>query len=238
MNTGELLLKAVLADPADDLPRLVYADWLDENGEPERAEFIRVGCQLAKLPGHPAAGGDVARLYSRAVDLGSQNLHWATVPAGLARRYFALGGGETGVVFRRGFVAEVRCDIFDWCGGECQRCDWYGHMYDEVDGPEEPCLRCDGVTIAPGIGPQIVAEHPVERVVLTDCEPISHAGGWRWGFGIGGGAFLPQDIYLLLPEDGQRRGFATRTTATQALSVAAIKWANLKFRSPPARGHP
>ena len=46
----ESFLRAIIADPADDLPRLVYADWLDENGDPDRAEFIRVQCELAKLP--------------------------------------------------------------------------------------------------------------------------------------------------------------------------------------------
>lgn len=45
------LLAAVLADRDDDLVRLVYADWLDENGRPERAEFIRVQCEWAQLPG-------------------------------------------------------------------------------------------------------------------------------------------------------------------------------------------
>jgi uncharacterized protein (TIGR02996 family) len=36
------LLAAVHASPKDDLPRLVYADWLDEHGRPELAEFIRL----------------------------------------------------------------------------------------------------------------------------------------------------------------------------------------------------
>jgi uncharacterized protein (TIGR02996 family) len=36
------LLKAVCRAPADDLPRLVYADWLEEHGREERAEFIRL----------------------------------------------------------------------------------------------------------------------------------------------------------------------------------------------------
>jgi uncharacterized protein (TIGR02996 family) len=39
--------------PGDDAPRLIYADWLDEQGDPERAaraEFIRVQCELARLP--------------------------------------------------------------------------------------------------------------------------------------------------------------------------------------------
>ena len=43
------LLDAVLASPADDLPQLILADWLEENGEGERAEYIRVRCEIAKL---------------------------------------------------------------------------------------------------------------------------------------------------------------------------------------------
>lgn len=33
------LLDAILASPEDDAPRLIYADWLDEQGESDRAEF-------------------------------------------------------------------------------------------------------------------------------------------------------------------------------------------------------
>jgi uncharacterized protein (TIGR02996 family) len=44
------LLAAILAHPDDDDRRLVYADWLDDCGEVERAEFIRVGCELANHP--------------------------------------------------------------------------------------------------------------------------------------------------------------------------------------------
>lgn len=47
--TNPALLAAIAANPDDDLPRLVYADWLDENGQPERAEFIRVSCREAEL---------------------------------------------------------------------------------------------------------------------------------------------------------------------------------------------
>jgi uncharacterized protein (TIGR02996 family) len=38
--------------PEDDVPRLVYSDWLEENGQPQRAELIRVQCQLARLPAY------------------------------------------------------------------------------------------------------------------------------------------------------------------------------------------
>ena len=50
MTEREALLAAVVADPDADLPRLVYADWCDQNGDPARAEFIRVQCALATRP--------------------------------------------------------------------------------------------------------------------------------------------------------------------------------------------
>jgi uncharacterized protein (TIGR02996 family) len=43
-------LEAILQDPDDDTPRLIFADWLEEQGDPcgvARAEFIRVQCALA-----------------------------------------------------------------------------------------------------------------------------------------------------------------------------------------------
>ncbi|MBP3960384.1 TIGR02996 domain-containing protein [Gemmata sp. G18] len=47
MSDEAALLRAIHTDPDDDTPRLVYADWLDEHGQPERAEFIRVQVELA-----------------------------------------------------------------------------------------------------------------------------------------------------------------------------------------------
>lgn len=48
--TEPALEAAVVAHADEDTPRLVYADWLDENGDPDRAAFIRVQCRLADLP--------------------------------------------------------------------------------------------------------------------------------------------------------------------------------------------
>ena len=42
------LLNNCRATPADDLPRLVLADWLDEHDDPARADLIRVQCDLAR----------------------------------------------------------------------------------------------------------------------------------------------------------------------------------------------
>ena len=50
MTDGDALLAAICAHPAEDTPRLEYADWLQENGRDERAEFIRVQCERARLP--------------------------------------------------------------------------------------------------------------------------------------------------------------------------------------------
>src|SRR5690349_19170012 len=49
MSDERALLAAIWEDPYDDSVRLVYADWLDENGQPERAEFIRVQIELARF---------------------------------------------------------------------------------------------------------------------------------------------------------------------------------------------
>jgi len=40
---------AIIENVEDDTPRLVYADWLEENGDPDRAEFIRLQIELAGL---------------------------------------------------------------------------------------------------------------------------------------------------------------------------------------------
>lgn len=41
MNNGDCLLREILERPEDDTARLAYADWLEENGQQPRAEFIR-----------------------------------------------------------------------------------------------------------------------------------------------------------------------------------------------------
>jgi uncharacterized protein (TIGR02996 family) len=91
----DAFLAAIIAEPDEDTPRLALADWLDEHGDPARAEFIRVQVELARLP-----PGDPRRvvLEDRADDL-------------LAEHEFAwLGATEERLVYwrwNRGFVEEV-----------------------------------------------------------------------------------------------------------------------------------
>jgi uncharacterized protein (TIGR02996 family) len=41
-TTGDALFQAIIDKPDADGLRLVYADWLHDHGEPDRAEFIRL----------------------------------------------------------------------------------------------------------------------------------------------------------------------------------------------------
>jgi uncharacterized protein (TIGR02996 family) len=45
----QAFVRAVLAAPDDPLPRLIFADWLDEQGDP-LGELIRVRVELAGIP--------------------------------------------------------------------------------------------------------------------------------------------------------------------------------------------
>jgi uncharacterized protein (TIGR02996 family) len=50
MTDRDALMRAILDQPADDTPRLAFADWLEEHGGTAgaaRAEFIRLQIALA-----------------------------------------------------------------------------------------------------------------------------------------------------------------------------------------------
>ena len=50
MSDEAALLRAIAAHPDEDTPRLAYADWLDEHGNPtNRAAFIRGQIELSRL---------------------------------------------------------------------------------------------------------------------------------------------------------------------------------------------
>jgi uncharacterized protein (TIGR02996 family) len=94
------LLAAVLAEPDEDAPRLVYADWLEENGDPARAEFIRVQCRLAQRERDgPIPDDDTDYLRSMVLQ-GEHRLAWrGELPRVRGVRY-----GCTRCNHHRGFV--------------------------------------------------------------------------------------------------------------------------------------
>lgn len=71
MSEREALLRAVCENPDEDTPRLVFADWLQENGEEARAEFICAQVRHAErlrnaapdTPGHAARARELWLQY-------------------------------------------------------------------------------------------------------------------------------------------------------------------------------
>jgi uncharacterized protein (TIGR02996 family) len=111
---AEAFLQRIRAYPDDDAPRLVFADWLDEQGDP-RGEFIRVQIALAQLDREKAAAGDRplrpdreerrAMLLVRDQALRDRHEEEWTAPF----RRFA-----TRPLFRRGFVEVVNVDAHNF----------------------------------------------------------------------------------------------------------------------------
>jgi uncharacterized protein (TIGR02996 family) len=89
-------LHDICAHPEDDAPRLVFADWLDDHGDPERAEFIRVQCRLAGLAEEPARDDLADRAWELLLRHGDS---WRqALPAWVRKQYHE---------FRRGFVGSL-----------------------------------------------------------------------------------------------------------------------------------
>ncbi len=103
MTPDQAFLQDIRANPEDDTPRLIFADWLTENGQPQRAEFIRVQVELARL-----ADDDPRReaLADRQDELlAAHGDEWRPVRE----------SGALGATFHRGFVEEVHLDTADEC---------------------------------------------------------------------------------------------------------------------------
>ncbi|MFM8274875.1 MAG: TIGR02996 domain-containing protein [Gemmata sp.] len=92
---AEAFLQRIRAYPDDDAQRLIFADWLDEVGDP-RGRFIRVQLALAQLPESDTAA-DKLRIEERYL-LAAHRKAWEAPLRGLV----------SGAVFRRGFVDEVK----------------------------------------------------------------------------------------------------------------------------------
>ena len=72
MTTEEAFLADIRERPDDDAPRLIFADWLEDNDQADRAEFIRLMLQIT-----PRAKEDTRALRDRAGELLVRNwLRW------------------------------------------------------------------------------------------------------------------------------------------------------------------
>jgi uncharacterized protein (TIGR02996 family) len=96
VTTEDAFLHDILSAPDNDDLRLIFADWLEDHGNPDRAEFIRVQIELARLtPDDPLSAALTEREADLLVDHGDR---WRAPLRDL---------GVTRAVFRRGFVEVI-----------------------------------------------------------------------------------------------------------------------------------
>jgi uncharacterized protein (TIGR02996 family) len=208
-------LAAIIADPANDGPRMLYADWLEEQGDAARAELIRVQCELATRPDDPLKMWDVGHH----TDAG-----WA-----IQKRCEALRRRESALLD----VAAAQ-DWFPFPASVVDEWWWRRGFVEEVRMP----WSCEGIAA-------ILAAAPVTRVVLTtwpDAYPLGRDRRVAWFHpDVPNGREprtqqLPAFIFNLL--DGyENRGasptrvkwYNTRAEADTALRLAlAANWPQVK----------
>lgn len=121
------LAAAIVADPADDTIRLAAADFLEENGDPDRAAFIRIQVELAHLDA-AAEGKSLEADHLRAKErafLGPLSVNaklWAAEACPELVKVSVRGDngldvGITGaerLTWARGFVEGITCPAEIW----------------------------------------------------------------------------------------------------------------------------
>lgn len=246
----QALLTTIRTYPDADLPRLVAADWLTEQGHEGYAEFIRIQCdQLYREPcgqiAYPLEMGRQEILSREHLPEwgvpGAVNLlpHWAE-----PRHYT----GDVCVVWSRGFVGEVRAPLAWLIGGECENCGGTGLVDTDRYEQAAPCPDCGGcfeptcdesdrgyshgTGRTPGHLDELVKCQPVTRVVVTDWQPQEAEAGWYY--------VLPNSPHGLSPAivEAIRRGRFPRfhndpADALDALSLALLNPARERAGLPP-----
>ena len=205
-------LADILEHPDDDTPRLVYADWLEENGDTDdalRAEFIRVQVKLAHGPDEclhrrerelwEMSGGDKEWLIPDPATPQHAHICLETDVMALAN---TVGDVLPVLVYRRGFVERVRFPL----------AAWLEH------------------------GPALVAAYPVQRVEPSDRRPYWNGYSWAWHHAVRShpsqsvpdAAVLPVAIWSFLAPGYQRITFTTEAEAWDAASVACLAYAQAR----------
>jgi uncharacterized protein (TIGR02996 family) len=95
MSDEAAFLRTIQANPADTTAKLVYADWLDDHGEPERAEYLRLIAH-----GTP----DEAQKRELESRVGSRWRSWLNIPLPNWNEvtFYALGKLETVLNYHQG----------------------------------------------------------------------------------------------------------------------------------------
>jgi uncharacterized protein (TIGR02996 family) len=123
MADRRAFLEAIASNLDDDAPRLVFADWLEEHGDEHdraRAAFIRVQCELARLPAGDPRREDLARREEEL--LAGHGMAWvAPLGPGRAAEYWlgrlpATTSSPGQRPWRRGFPRWPRFFVQDYLG--------------------------------------------------------------------------------------------------------------------------
>jgi len=118
---------AIVADPDDDTARLVAADFLEENGDPHRAAFIRSQIELARLENSgegKSLAADQLRKEERSY-LGPLSIYaklWAAEACPELVQVQVRGGsaldvqvkGAERLIWARGFIDGIVCRAEIW----------------------------------------------------------------------------------------------------------------------------
>ena len=95
MNDDLAFIDAILADESDDTTRLVYADWLEDHGEPELAAFVRMQTEVYRTP-----SADPRRLELRKQETAAWNAYKKKWKAALDLGRIGRGHFTRGVIPR------------------------------------------------------------------------------------------------------------------------------------------
>jgi uncharacterized protein (TIGR02996 family) len=101
MTPEDAFLMDIIANPDVDGLRLIYADWLDDCGQIDRATFIRVQVELARLSGDVESSGWRQELEARErALLVDHDEEWVGPLRGFIENW----------TFKRGFVDSIKTD--------------------------------------------------------------------------------------------------------------------------------
>jgi uncharacterized protein (TIGR02996 family) len=240
------LLRAILEHPEDDALRMVYADWLDDHDQPERAEFIRLQCELSRINPGPDEHAKASRLLSR-YHKGAPVCMRARAPATLLMRESILLDecGEKWFRADRGMDPFCPVERNAWMFRPLRSMTPFSYWLGYARGL---LGRFDGTLsewLAHGAALTIAA--PVEAVVLVGKEPEGYpaAGNlpreWSWwGTATHLHFDLPAELFDRL-EGGRRNGnevaYLSREAALAALSAACLALARQQVGLPPLACH-
>lgn len=106
------LMAAIVAAPDDDLPRLVYADWLDEIGRSEHAEWLRRELAESTTRIYPEDTAVFVQVCKNPLNKTSDFSDWFTDPDMVQ---FEIAPVIKGVYWEtcRGFPSKAYCSTYD-----------------------------------------------------------------------------------------------------------------------------